>query len=222
MGELILNELPYAAAAALAAPVVAVVTAIILAESRRPLISAWTFTAGSATLVIAFSVALLAVAGASGTEDSSDVGPIVDVALGAIFLGFGAFAAYSSPDPEKEAAQQQRIRQAAGGGLGAMLAAGFVAQVVNVDALAVYVGALKEVALADVSTVEVMIAVLVAVAVMLVPYYGPALVYATSPERSGPKLKRMSDWLLARSRALEILVGLGFGATFLIKGIAGL
>ena len=76
--------------------------------------------------------------------------------------------------------------------------------------------------MADVSTVEAIIAILVAVAVMLVPYYGPALVYAASPERSGPKLKRMSDWLMARSRALEVVVGLGFGATFLIKGITTL
>jgi hypothetical protein len=41
LGELVLNILPYAAAAA--APIVAVVTSLILAESKRPLASAWTF-----------------------------------------------------------------------------------------------------------------------------------------------------------------------------------
>ncbi len=220
---MILNVLPYAIAAALAAPVVAVITAIILAESKRPLVSAWAFTAGAAALVIAFSIALLAVASASGVDEgSSDVGAIVDLVLGAIFLGFGVLAVFSKPDAEKEAAQEKRIRKVASGGLGAMLATGIVAQVINVDALVVYVGALKEVAVADVSTVEAIIAVLVAIAVMLVPYYGPALVYAASPERSGPKLKRMSDWLMARSRALEVVVGLGFGAAFLIKGITTL
>jgi hypothetical protein len=36
LGELVLNILPYA-------PIVAVVTSLILAESKRPLASAWTF-----------------------------------------------------------------------------------------------------------------------------------------------------------------------------------
>jgi hypothetical protein len=30
----------------------------------------------------------------------------------------------------------------------------------------------------------------------------------------------MSEWMLDRSRLLEIVVGLGFGAIFLAKGIA--
>jgi hypothetical protein len=33
-------------------------------------------------------------------------------------------------------------------------------------------------------------------------------------------LRGISDWLLGNSRALEIVVGLGFGAAFLAKGIA--
>jgi hypothetical protein len=32
----------------------------------------------------------------------------------------------------------------------------------------------------------------------------------------------MSQWLLARSRLLEIVVGLGFGAAFLVKGVTAL
>jgi hypothetical protein len=33
-------------------------------------------------------------------------------------------------------------------------------------------------------------------------------------------LRGMSNWLLGHSRGLEIVVGLGFGAIFLIKGIS--
>jgi hypothetical protein len=78
MGELILNVLPYGLAAAAAAPIVAVVTALILAHSERPLLSAWVFTAG-----------------------------------------------------------------AAAGGLRGMLVTGVVAQVINVDAMTVFTGAIK-------------------------------------------------------------------------------
>jgi hypothetical protein len=55
MGDLIISILPYAVAAAAAAPIVAVVTALILAESKRPLLSAWMFTAGAAGLDVLFS-----------------------------------------------------------------------------------------------------------------------------------------------------------------------
>ena len=220
MAELIVNVLPYGLAAALAAPIVAVVTAVILAESKRPILSAWVFTAGAAALVSAYSVAFLAVVEVAGAFDGdSEAGATVDLALGAIFMALGLFAILSHPDPEKEAAQQERIRRIAAGGLGGMLVTGVVAQVVNVDALAVYTGALKEVAESGVSTVEGALAVLVALAVMLLPYYLPALIYSVSPERSGRALGRMSDWLLGHSRMLEIVVGLGFGVIFLVKGL---
>lgn len=73
---------------------------------------------------------------------------------------------------------------------------------------------------ADVSTAEAAVAVLVALAVMLIPYYLPAMYYAISPERSGRRLRETSSWLLDHNRALEIVVGIGFGAAFLFKGIA--
>jgi threonine/homoserine/homoserine lactone efflux protein len=220
MGELVLNTLPYALAAAAAAPIVAVVTSLILAESKRPLASAWTFTAGAATLDLLFSVALLAAAAATGVDEgSSDLGAVVDLALGALFLLLGVVSLLSNPDPEKEAAQQRRIRQAAAGGMRTMLVTGIVAQIINVDAVAMYTGALKEVAIADVSTATAAGAVFVALAVMLLPYYAPGVLYAISPERSGRQLRRMSDWLLGHSRGLEIVVGLGIGVIFLYKGI---
>jgi threonine/homoserine/homoserine lactone efflux protein len=219
VGELIVNVLPYGLAAAAAAPIVAVVTAVILSESKRPILSAWIFTAGAAALDIVYSVAILAAAEGSGAFDGgSDAGAIVDLVLGAIFLALGLSAVFSHPDPEKEQAQEKRIRQAAAAGLGGMLVTGVVAQLINIDALAVYTGALKEVAESSVSTGEGAAAVLVTLALMLLPYYLPVLVYAVSPERSGRALTRMSDWLLGHSRMLEIVVGLGFGAIFLAKG----
>jgi hypothetical protein len=50
-----------------------------------------------------------------------------------------------------------------------MLAAGVVAQIINADAIAVFAGALKEVAAAKVSDTEAAVAVAVTLAVMLIP-----------------------------------------------------
>jgi hypothetical protein len=103
MGDLILNVLPYALAAAAAAPVVAVVTAVILAESHRPVLSAWTFTAGAAVLVVVYSVVLLALAAGSGAFDDGDseAGAIVDLVPGAIFLLLGTVAVFSKESPRR-------------------------------------------------------------------------------------------------------------------------
>jgi threonine/homoserine/homoserine lactone efflux protein len=223
MGELILNVLPYGLAAAAAAPIVAVVTALILAHSERPLLSAWVFTAGAAALDVVFAVALLVAANASGAFDGgSDAGAIVDLVLGAIFLAIGIKAVFSRESPEDQASQHRRIERAAAGGLRGMLVTGVVAQVINIDAMTVFTGAIKEVAEADVSTLEAGVALAIALAVMLIPYYVPAILYAVSPQRSGALLRGMSDWLLGHSRMLEIVVGIGFGAIFLAKGIASL
>jgi Sap, sulfolipid-1-addressing protein len=224
MGELILNVLPYGLAAAAAAPIVAVVTALILAHSERPLLSAWVFTAGAAALDVVFAVALLVAANSSGAFDGggSDAGAIVDLVLGAIFLAIGIKAVFSRESPEDQASQRRRIERAAAGGLRGMLVTGVVAQVINIDAMTVFTGAIKEVAEADVSTLEAGVALAIALAVMLIPYYVPAILYAVSPQRSGALLRGMSDWLLGHSRMLEIVVGIGFGAIFLAKGIASL
>lgn len=220
MGELILNVLPYGLAAALAAPIVAVVTAVILSKSERPLLSAWTFTAGAAGLDIVYTLGLLALANASGAfEGSSNGGAIVDLVLGAIFLTLGVQAILSQESPERDAARRERVDRAGSAGLRGMLITGVVAQIINVDAMAVFAGAIKETAEANLSSAQSAIAILVALAVMLSPYYGPAIVYALSPERAGGGLRRMSEWLLGHSRGLEIVVGLGFGAAFLSKGL---
>jgi hypothetical protein len=110
----------------------------------------------------------------------------------------------------------------ASGGFGTLIVAGIAVQVVNFDALAVFAGALKEVLKADVSVPESAVAILFALALMLLPYYAPALIYARSPERAAKQLRRMSEWILAHSRPLEIVVGLAFGIGFLAKGIPAL
>jgi Kef-type K+ transport system membrane component KefB len=95
MANLLLDVLPYGLAAAAAAPAAAVVTALILGESRRPLTSAWTFTAGAALLAGVFAGAMLALADATGYDGGGDAGAIVDVVLGALFMALGLFAVFS-------------------------------------------------------------------------------------------------------------------------------
>jgi hypothetical protein len=43
-----------------------------------------------------------------------------------------------------------------------------------------------------------------------------------SPTRTKPALARMTEWIMANSRMLEIVVGFGFGAVFAFKGVTAL
>ena len=82
-----------------------------------------------------------------------------------------------------------------------------------------YIG-IKEIVVADVSTAEAAIALLVGLALMLVVYYGPVVVYQLSPARATPMLRGMSEWIMGHARPLEIVTGGGLGAIFLWKGLA--
>jgi threonine/homoserine/homoserine lactone efflux protein len=221
MGTLFTQLLLYGGAAAFAAPAAAVVTAFILGKSARPLTSAVAFVVGAALLDIAVAVVLLVLLGDRFGEES-DAGAYVDIVLGVIFLAIGVLAVFQHESREKEEAQRKRVERLAVAGLGTMAAAGLVVQIINIDAIAVMSGGLKELAEAALGGVAAAFAVAFLLLVMLIPYYGPALVFLVARARARPMLERMTDWIVAHSRALEMGTGFGFGALFLVKGLLDL
>jgi len=118
------------------------------------------------------------------------------------------------------AARQARAEGMASARLPKRFVAGILVQLINIDAMAVFGVGLKEVPAADVSTAEAVIAVAFGLAVMLVGYYGPAIAVALSPVRARGLLVRMTAWIMAHSKGLEVVVGIAFGLAFLSKGLA--
>jgi hypothetical protein len=222
MGDLLVSTLPYAIAAALAAPIVAVVSALILAKSKRPLRDTWVFTAAAGSLDALIAAILLFAFWGSTNDAGGDAGAWIDVVLGVVFAALGISALVRPESPEQQAALRGRVDGFLSRGIRGMVVLGLGAQIVNFDAIAVFAGGLKEI-VADQPTVgQAAVTVAVMLAVMLAPYYGPALYYAASPERAATALARMSEWLLMHSRMLEIVVGIGYGSIFLVKGITAL
>lgn len=215
-GELLVQVATYAVAAAVAAPIAVVVTALILGVSKRPVLGAWTFVAGAAFIDVGFSVLMLA----SGLLDvSSDASAWIDAVLGTLFLVMGVLAVFSTDTPEKDSARRARAQKVASSNLSALFLAGIAVQLINIDALAIFTGALKEIASADVSTTEAVVATSFGLAIMLSVYYAPAVIYSLFPARASGWLERMSEWILANSRMLEIVVGIAFGVYFIAKGL---
>lgn len=64
-----------------------------------------------------------------------------------------------------------------------------------------------------------MFATVFGLAIMLTVYWVPVLLYMIAPGRAVPLLGRMTEWIMANSRVLEIVVGLGFGVYFVAKGL---
>ncbi len=217
MTELLLQVALYGLAAAAAAPIALVVCALILGMSGRPLAGAWTFTAGAAFLDVVFATVILA---SSMFDDAGDAGAYVDVGLGVLFAVIGAIAVLSHESPEKQRARQARAQQIATAGLKSLFLAGLAVQVINFDAIAVFGGALKEIAAADVSTSEEIVATAFGLAIMLSVYYAPTIIYVLVPQKSQAMLGAITTWVIAHSRILEIATGLGFGVLFLWKGLA--
>jgi Sap, sulfolipid-1-addressing protein len=207
----------YGLAAAVAAPVAAVVSALILSKSTRPITSALVFTAGAVFL----DLVLVFVVFASGAfDDGGDAGAYLDVGLGLIFAVFGGLAIFQKESPEKDAARRARADSIATAKLATLFVAGIAVQVINFDAIAVMGGGLKEIAQANIDTGETAIATLFLLALMLIPYYAPAVVYALVPQRAGKLLGGMTEWIMGNSRRVEIVTGLAFGVLFLWKGLA--
>jgi Sap, sulfolipid-1-addressing protein len=218
MGALLVQMVLYGLAAALAAPIAVVLSALILAQSKRPQASVWTLTAGAALLDVVISVIALAIYAASSAE-SGDAAAYLDIGLGAVFFVFGVMALVSTETPEKDAARRSRAEHIASARLPAMFVFGIVVQIINIDALAAFAVGLKEIPAADVPTGQAIVAFVVGLAVMLVGYYGPAVFAALSPVRARSVLGRTTEWIMAHSKILEVVVGLAFGVVFLAKGL---
>ena len=155
MGSLLVQVAIYGLAAAFAAPIAIVVSALILGKSTRPVIGGWTFVAGAAFLDLVFAIVILA---ADLFEEGGDAGAIVDVGLGVLFVAMGLLAVFQAESPEKDAARRARAEQIATAKLATLFAAGFFVQVINFDAIAVFGGALKDIGEANITTGQEVIA----------------------------------------------------------------
>src|SRR5215216_2426489 len=103
----------YGLAAAAAAPIAIVLSALILAQSKRPLASVWVLTAGAAFLDGVVIAIALVVYSASDLGSGGDASAILDAVLGGLFVALGVMAVFSHESPEKDAAQRQRAERVA-------------------------------------------------------------------------------------------------------------
>lgn len=209
----------YGLAAAVAAPVGLVLSAMVLGGSEQPVFSAWMFCAGAASLAAAISAIALA-SGLLGQEET--LAAWLDIGIGSLFAVIGIKALVGEESPEKDAARRARAEGIAKGSLRSLFLAGIAVQVINFDAIAIFTGALSAIASAEVATAQAVVAVCFGLAIMLSVYYLPIIVYLASPSKARPLLTRMTESILGNGRKVELSTGFAFGAMFLGKGLEAL
>ena len=107
MGDVVVSILPYGLAAAAAAPAAAVVSALILGQAKRKILSALIFVCGALLIDAGVGILILSLMEASGEfTDGADIAAWVDALLGVIFVGIGVMAIFQTESPEKSAAQR--------------------------------------------------------------------------------------------------------------------
>ena len=185
--------LPYALGAMLAAPIVLVVSAVIVTKAKRPIASGVAFVSGAVFLDVVFAIIILIIAEAAGVDSGSgDLAAIVDTILGAVFVVLGVVAVFAKPSPEKEAAQRLRIEGFASAGFASLFKLGLAVQLINSDALVVYAAGLKEIPLAEPppGIGAVVVVLVVFLFIMLIPYHLPIVLQA----RRSSKLAKDPGW----------------------------
>jgi hypothetical protein len=220
VGDLLGQMALYGLAAAAAAPVGLVVSCLILAESKRPVLSVVVFTAGAASLVATFVVIVYVVYDEESASGGHNLSAILGTFLWAVFIVLAVLAIFSDENPVKEEKRRLRAESVASSTPAKLFALGLLAQAINFDAIAIIGSGVKQAAVADVSTAAVATALLVGLALAFILYYGPAVLYVLSPQQAGPILRVTSQWLIRQAKPVGVVVFFVIGAIFLWHGIA--
>jgi threonine/homoserine/homoserine lactone efflux protein len=219
--QVLLASVPYAIAAMVAAPLVVVVSTLIVSNAQQPIARGSLFVLGAVLVDMPIVVVVLLGFGAvNSATGGKGLGPVIDVIVGLAFVGLGLKALREQESAEHQAALRARAEQIASAAPKGLVLAGILAQLINVDAILIMVGGIKEIASASPSAswATVVAAVAICLSIMLVPYHLPIDLCILAPDKANDLMRRISDWVFEHARTIEIVIGLGLGATFVLKG----
>lgn len=214
--------LPLALAGAISPTVLAVVL-VVLSEKRYPKLRGLAFLAGTTTVVVAISLLVVFVLG-SAVPDSqkgsnSDLSGYIDLGFAVLLLGLAALTFSRRNHPRKE---HHDSSQEPGARLPRFYALGAVIMLLNFTTLAVFLPALKEVAIDKVSDADRVTALVAVDLIVLTPAWLPVLLYLVSPNLARKVLNPLNDFLQRHRVAVGVGICLVFAAYLAYLGIKAL
>jgi len=214
--------LPLALAGAISPTVLAVVL-VVLSEKRYPKLRGLAFLAGTTTVVVAISLLVVFVFG-SAVPDSqkgsnSDLSGYIDLGFAVLLLALAALTFSRRNHPHKE---HHDSSQEPGARLPRFYAIGAVIMLLNFTTLAVFLPALKEIAIDKVSDADRVTALVVVDVIVLTPAWLPVLLYLVSPNLARKVLNPLNDFLQRHRVAVGVGICLVFAAYLAYLGIKAL
>ena len=214
--------LPLALAGAISPTVLAVVL-VVLSEKRYPKLRGLAFLAGTTTVVVAISLLVVFVFG-SAVPDSqkgsnSDLSGYIDLGFAVLLLALAALTFSRRNHPHKE---HHDSSQEPGARLPRFYAIGAVIMLLNFTTLAVFLPALKEIAIDKVSDANRVTALVVVDVIVLTPAWLPVLLYLVSPNLARKVLNPLNDFLQRHRVAVGVGICLVFAAYLAYLGIKAL
>jgi hypothetical protein len=214
MGKLLAQTVPLALGAAIS-PVLFLLQLTTL-TGPRPIGRGLALAAGAAVpLAIAGAVAVI-VGNSTSFSESSTLKAALDMIFGAVLLGLGAWAALQPPKPRASKHAERAHGPARSFALGA------AGMATNVTTFALYVPAMKLIAAAEVDDATRGFVTLIVFVITLATVLVPLALTVVAPSTSGRVLAAVGDWMRTHQRATTVVLGFGFGAWLLIRGVAAL
>jgi hypothetical protein len=215
------QALALALAASIYPPAVAAVIALGRGADVRPRVFAFVLAAGLVTYAVgAVILYALVELGATGSRHLTP-GAWVDVALGVLLILLAIRLRRKRPDPAAAAKPNSgpsKIERY----LESRRLAFVLGIILYVLPSPIYIGAVKAVADANLSTSDELLSLLATVAVMLWLIELPMLMLLAVPARAASALESINLWFARNGRSLAIVASVAAGLYLIVKGLVHL
>jgi hypothetical protein len=211
------QALALALAASIYPPAVAAVIALGRGAEVRSRVFAFVLAAGLVTYAVgALILYALVELGATGSRHLTP-GAAVDLALGVLLMLLALRLHRRRPDPATAPASSgpSRIKRY----LESRRLAFVLGLTLYVLPSPIYIGAVKAIADANLSTSGELASLVGVVAVMLWMVELPMLMLLVVPDRAASTLERINLWFTRHGRSLAIVVAAGVGVYLIVKGL---
>ncbi len=216
------QALALALAASIYPPAVAAVIALGRGAEVRSRVFAFVLAAGLVTYAVgALILYALVELGATGAHHLTP-GAAVDVALGVLLMLLALRLHRKRPDPGAPAASPAATPSKIERYLQSRRLAFALGIVLYVLPSPIYIGAVKAIADANLSTSAELLDLIVVVVVMLWLIELPMLMLLVVPDRAAGTLERINLWFARHGRTLAILAAVVVGLYLIVKGVVRL
>ena len=216
------QTLALALAASIYPPAVAAVIALGRGAEVRSRVFAFVLAAGLITYAVgALILYALVELGATGSHHLTP-GAALDIALGVLLMLLALRLHRKRPDPTAAAPPAGAAPSKIERYLQSRRLAFVLGIVLYVLPSPIYIGAVKAIADANLSTSDELASLVAVVAVMLWMVELPMLMLLVVPDRAADTLERINLWFARHGRTLAILAAIAVGVYLIVKGLVQL